>query len=61
VCVCAGEVGDEFACDPHWGGEEVAERAGGEDGGVVCNAGFEVRNGAERLGNEVWVGGKNFE
>ena len=47
--------------DPHWSGKEVAEGAGGEDGGVVCNAGFEVRNGAERLGNEVWVGGKNFE
>ena len=46
--------------DPHWSGKEVAEGAGGEDGGVVCNAGFKVGNGAERLGNEVWVGSEDF-
>ena len=61
MCIRAGEIGDEFACGTHWSGEKVAEGAGGEDGSVVCNAGFEVRNGAERLGNEVWVGSEDLE
>jgi len=61
VCVRAGEISDEFACGTHGSGEKVAEGAGGEYGSIVCNARFEVRNGAERLGNEVWVGSEDFD